>query len=189
MQRENCKLSSTSREQNLKCPRCGKKMRILIDKVKFDWLCFYEDWLVSYLSQNVIFQCNSELSCPNKERCHDKQRFCKLTLHNVYNGTFFIYRYNCFLCDFDICIVCGSTLEEENVGELEVESLYDKMLRFSESPVRQHQPVRVTSLRTLCLTSDKSRQANVRSQTIVLRETATNTEPLSPCGPSEIWNN
>lgn len=72
------------------------------------------------------------------------------------------------------------------MGELEVESLYDKMLRFSESPVRQHQPVRVTSLRTLCLTSDKRRQANVRSQTIVLRETATNTEPLSPCGPSEI---
>ena len=68
------------------------------------------------------------MSCPNKEKCYDKQRSGRL-IKGVEIS--FIYRYNCFICDFDICIICGSKLEEENVTDLQEENLMDKMLRVN----------------------------------------------------------
>ena len=102
------------------------------------------------------------------------------------------FRYNCFLCDFDICLVCGRKQEEAGDSDslqpqTELETVIDKMLGLRE--VREGEGgEEVTSLRTLCATvsSKELKRRNFGRNTIVLKETATNTEETVLCGPSEI---
>ena len=101
-----------------------------------------------------------------------------------------LFRYNCFLCDQDICIVCGSEEEERNAKRndlVKMEKFLDKILRFND--VREeHKLDKVTSLRTLCqMACDKRKAVKVESKVMRnYRDFAVNTESLRLNGPSEI---
>jgi len=137
-----------------------------------------------WVNQDTAFACDSESNCPNKEYCSDKQR------------------YNCFPCDQDICIICGSEEEETSVRSgdwRKIENIIEKIIRFNENLI-EHEVDRVTSLRSLCYQADAkySNNANVlinknfsvQCDIKEMNEVATNTEALFKenqlSGPSEV---
>ena len=89
-----------------------------------------------------------------------------------------------------MCLVCGRKQEEASGSvepQAELETVIDKMLGLRE--VREGGGgEEVTSLRTLCarVSSKELRKRNFGRNSIVLKETATNTEETVLCGPSEI---
>lgn len=143
--------------------------------------------------QDVEFSCNSEVNCGNTERCQDNQR------------------YNCFPCDFDMCILCGSQEEEDIIvardwGRKEsiFDNIIDKIFRFNETRI-EHEVERATSLKTLCALTGKNNRRHFRQkekcdqckcrgperrcegETPSQRDTATSiTELQCLNGPSEI---
>ena len=183
-------LEARSSEQQLYCPKCGRKMRLWLDKVCLNAL--FDDIENYFYRKDVEFACNSEVNCGNTERCQDNQR------------------YNCFPCDFDMCILCGSQEEEDIIvardwGRKEsiFDTIIDKIFRFNENRMEREVEV-ATSLRTLCVLSGRSkgrhrhrRQADHScdqcqcpergNRAVQLRDTATSIDQLQCLnGPSEI---
>ena len=84
-------------------------------------------------------------------------------------------RYNCFICDYDICIGCKNIFEEEyNEGlkNLQINSTKD----YDTSEVQKSALGRVVCLKTLCERVEEMQNQQCIKEKLQLVDTAINTE-------------
>ena len=130
VRRNRVRLGGFLQHPSLACRQCGRRLRLWPDQVGTSQQTSQQTGQLTLL-QGTLFVCNSDLSsCTSRGQSRAAS-----------GGS----RYNCYLCDHDICLGCKAALEEQEL-RARASSSTCTVLRAGTT----HTLDRVTCLKTLC---------------------------------------